>query len=77
MEMAVGTTREHTSPIPQHIAELTRFRDDRKQLKFTLSNGEAIEGAIRWFDDMTIHVVTAEREEITLFLHALASYRAA
>jgi RNA chaperone Hfq len=75
MEMAVGTTRERLSPIPQHIAELTKFRDERKQLTFTLMNGQTIEGAIRWFDEETIHLVTADRQEITLFLHAIVSYR--
>ena len=75
MEMAVGTSRERPSAILQHIAELTRFRDDRKTLVFTLLSGEKVEGAIRWFDDEAIHLVTPEREEITLFKQAIATYR--
>ena len=38
MEMAAGTSRERPSPIPQYIAELTRFRDDRKS--FDVHAGE-------------------------------------
>ena len=47
-----------------------------KVLTFTLVSGEKIEGAIRWFDEVAIHLVTPERDEITVFLHSVAMYKA-
>ena len=59
-----------------HTAELIKFRDERKVLLFILTNGETIEGTIRWFDEQTIHLVAADRSEITVFKHALTQYSA-
>lgn len=63
------------APSPPLIAELIKFRDERKLLTFTLLGGETREGAVRWFDDNAIHIVTPEREELTLFRHAILYYR--
>jgi hypothetical protein len=62
-------------PVPPHIAELSRFRDDRKTLSFMLLGGETQLGMVRWFDDQAIHIVTPDREEMTLFRHAILYYR--
>ena len=68
---------DRAAGIHTHSAELIRFRDERKSLTFTLTNGETVEGFIRWFDDEAIHVVVsgAERSEVTLFKHAVIRYQ--
>jgi sRNA-binding regulator protein Hfq len=77
MEVVPTGSNERPIHVAQHAAELIKFRDERKALVFHLTNGEQLEAAVRWFDDQAIHVVTAGREEITLFKHAIISYRAA
>jgi RNA chaperone Hfq len=77
MDVVPTSSNERPIHVAQHTAELIKFRDERKTLVFLLTNGERLEGAVRWFDEDTIHVVTAGREEITLFKHAIISYRAA
>jgi len=77
MEVVPTSSNERPIHVAQHAAELIKFRDERKTLVFLLTNGEHLEAAVRWFDEDTIHVVTAGREEITLFKHSIISYRAA
>lgn len=64
---------------PDHIshsdAQLIRFRDERKTLVFTLVNGTQIEGAVRWFDHQTYHLVQADRTEMTVLKHAVLYYQ--
>ena len=69
---------DRSAGIHTHSAELIRFRDERKTLFFTLTNGDKLEGFIRWFDDEAIHVVVSgqDRAEITLFKHAIIQYQA-
>jgi sRNA-binding regulator protein Hfq len=75
MDLGPGGGNEHPVHIPNSAQELIKFRDERKTLAFQLSNGEKQEGAVRWFDDSAIHIVTPEREEMTLFRHAILYYR--
>jgi sRNA-binding regulator protein Hfq len=77
MDLSPGPRNENPIHIPNHVQELIKFRDERKPLVFQLTNGEKIEGAVRWFDDATIHIVTFERNEMTLFRHAILYYRPA
>ena len=77
MEGAATSARDRAMPVLQHVGELIKFRDERKTLRFTLSNGEIVEGLVRWFDDEAVHVVTTNRDEITLFKHAVSYYSVA
>lgn len=78
MEISPSGGNERQPHVLLHAAELIKFRDERKTLQFTLTNGATIEGAVRWFDEHAIHVVTtADRSELTLFKHAILFYRAA
>lgn len=60
-----------------HSAELIKFRDERRTIVFTLVGGDKIEGAIRWFDEVAIHVALADRSELTIFKHAILYYQGA
>ena len=69
-----GTTREErTSP---REVELIKYRDNRTMLAITLLGGETLEGAVRWYDDQALRLVQADRTELTVYLHAVAYYRA-
>ena len=74
MEGAAASSRDRSVTVQQHVGELIKFRDERKTLRFTLTSGEPLEGVVRWFDDETMHIVTADRSEITLFKHAVLFY---
>ena len=69
-----GTTREER--ISPREVELTRYRDNRTMLAITLLGGETLEGAVRWYDDQALRLVQADRTELTVYLHAVAYYRA-
>ena len=56
--------------------ELIKYRDNRTALTVTLMSGETLEGAIRWYDEMALRLVLPDRSEATVYLHAIASYRA-
>lgn len=56
--------------------ELIKFRDNRTLLTITLMNGETMVGAVRWFDAHALRLVLEDRSEMTLYLHAIAHYRA-
>lgn len=73
--ISTGSTNEHPYPVPLHVQELIRYRDERKMLLFMLVGGEALEGAVRWFDDKTIHIVQQNRDELTLMRAAIQYYR--
>ncbi len=76
MEGAAATSRDRAVPVLQHVGELIKFRDERKTLRFTLLDGNVVEGVIRWFDDEAVHIVTSNRDEITLFKHSVSYYGA-
>ena len=56
-------------------AELSKYREHRTSLLFTLLNGQELQGSIRWFDDLAIKVVQADRSEITVYHQAIGTYR--
>ena len=56
--------------------ELIKYRDNRTALVVKLVSGETLEGAIRWYDDQAVRLVQADRAEVTVYLHAVAYYRA-
>jgi len=69
-----GTTREER--ISPREVELIKYRDNRTMLAITLLGGETLEGAVRWYDDQALRLVQADRTELTVYLHAVAYYRA-
>jgi sRNA-binding regulator protein Hfq len=66
-------TEDRISP---REVELIKFRDNRTLLTVTLMNSETMVGAVRWFDAHALRLVQEDRSEITLYLHAIAYYRA-
>lgn len=73
VERMRGTTRaEMISP---REVELIKYRDNRTNLVVTLLSGEALEGAIRWYDEHALRLVQADRSEVTVYLRAVAYYR--
>jgi len=56
--------------------ELIKYRDNRTALVVKLLSGETLEGAIRWYDDQAVRLVQADRTEVTVYLQAIAYYRA-
>lgn len=74
--MDFGTERrDRPMPVQISSAQMIRFRDEHRVLTFTLVNGTQIEGDVKWFDDLSYHVATADGE-ITLLRHAVLYYRA-
>ena len=69
-----GATREER--ISPREVELIKYRDNRTMLSVTLLGGETLEGAIRWYDDQALRLVQADRAEVTVYLQAVAYYRA-
>ena len=55
--------------------ELIKYRDNRTTLTVTLLGGEILEGAVRWYDDNALRLVLPDRSEVTVYLHAIATYR--
>ncbi len=56
--------------------EMIKYRDNRTALTVKLTTGETLEGAIRWYDERALRLVQADRTEITVFLQAIAYYKA-
>ena len=76
MEMGSSGGNERIPQVQRHTAELIRARDERRALVFTLVNGNVLEGAVRWFDDDAVCIVNGDRDEITVFKHAILHYQA-
>ncbi len=74
VERLRGTTREER--ISPREVDLIKYRDNRTVLIVTLLNGELLEGAVRWYDDHALRLIQADRTEVTVYLHAVAYYRA-
>lgn len=74
VERLRGTTREER--ISPREVDLIKYRDNRTVLIVTLLNGEVMEGAVRWYDEQALRLVQADRSEVTVYLHAVAYYRA-
>ncbi len=66
----------HDDRISPREVDFIKYRDNRTALIFTLMDGQTLEGAIRWFDSYAVRLVQADRNELTLHLHAVAYYRA-
>jgi sRNA-binding regulator protein Hfq len=74
VERLRGTTREER--ISPREVDLIKYRDNRTVLIVTLLSGEIMEGAVRWYDEHALRLVQADRNEVTVYLHAVAYYRA-
>jgi len=74
MEFGIDRSRDRTTTVLLSESELIRYRDERRVLTFTLTSGAVLEGAVRWFDAETIHLVDGDRDELTLFKHAIQHY---
>ena len=74
VERLRGTTREER--ISPREVDLIKYRDNRTALTVTLLSGEVMEGAVRWYDEQALRLVQADRSEVTVYLHAVAYYRA-
>ena len=61
--------------ISSREVELIKYRDNRTTLTVTLLGGEILEGAVRWYDDKALRLVLPDRSEVTVYLHAIATYR--
>ena len=57
-------------------AELIKYRDNRTALVVKLITGETLEGAVRWYDGHALRLVQSDRSEITVYLQAIAYYKA-
>jgi len=66
----------HDERMSPREVELIKYRDNRTLLVVTLLGGDAVEGAIRWYDDRALRLVRPDRSEITVYFHAVAHYRA-
>jgi len=75
LERLRGTTRTDERISPREV-ELIKYRDNRTNIVVTLLSGETLEGAIRWYDDYALRLVQADRSEVTVYLRAVAYYRA-
>ncbi|MBC8101315.1 MAG: RNA chaperone Hfq [Cytophagales bacterium] len=76
MDLGIDRSRDRAEKVLLSESQMIRYRDERKVLTFALVGGGVIEGAVRWFDSEVIHVVDEERNEMTLFKHAIQHYRA-
>ena len=74
VERQRGKTREER--ISPREVDLIKYRDNRTALIVTLMSGEIMEGAIRWYDEQALRLVQTDRSEVTVYLHAVAHYRA-
>ena len=75
MDLGIDRSKDRAAVVLLSESEMIRYRDERKVLTFSLLNGEELEGSVRWFDSVSIHLVDAERNELTLFKHAIQHYR--
>jgi sRNA-binding regulator protein Hfq len=76
MNMSAMSSSDRPVPVLQHVAEMVRYRDEKRLLSFALANGTTIEGTIEWFDDQAVHVKSPATGSLTLFKHAVLFYRA-
>lgn len=76
MELGASHASDRAHHVKLSSSAMIRLRDERKVLRFTLINGEKIEGAIRWFDEDAVHIVNGDRDELTLLKHAILYFSA-
>ena len=75
--MDFGPSRDRMPTIQLSSAAMIRLRDEHTPLAFLLVNGQTLTGQVKWFDDFTINVLTAEGREITVQKHAVIYYHIA
>lgn len=75
MDLGIDRSKDRAPVVLLSESEMIRYRDERRVLTFSLLSGGEIEGSVRWFDAATIHIVDSERNELTLFKHAIQHYR--
>jgi sRNA-binding regulator protein Hfq len=61
-------------PVSLSSSTMIRLRDEKKTLAFTLTNGQTLQGLVRWFDDGAYHIALDDRTEITLLRSAVLYY---
>ncbi|MBC8143404.1 MAG: RNA chaperone Hfq [Armatimonadetes bacterium] len=76
--MSFGTSggNERPAPVKRSDSEMIRARDERRSMAFTLMNGTVLEGIVRWFDEEAVCIGDENRDEITVFKHAIQSFQA-
>lgn len=74
MNMSAMSSSDRPVSVLQHVAEMVRYRDEKRPLSFVLTNGTTIDGVIEWFDDQAVHVASATTGSLTLFKHAILYY---
>lgn len=76
MELGSTSSYDRAAVVKLSASEMIKYRDMHKNLKFSLVNGQTLEGSVRWFDDDAIHIVTGERNEVTILKHAILFFSA-
>ncbi len=76
--MSFGSSggNERPAPMKRSDSEMIRARDERRPMTFTLMDGNILEGVVRWFDDEAICIGNENRDEITVYKHAIQSFKA-
>ena len=75
MNLAPNGGNDRMPTVKRGDSEMIRARDERRTLLFTLSNGTTVEGVVRWFDDDAIGITDENRDETTLFKHAVLYFK--
>lgn len=74
MEISSQSDRNSGGRVSAREVELIRFRDGKVPVKFTLMTDEVIEGVVIWYDDISVHVVMADRSEVTIMNNVISKY---
>ncbi len=75
MNIAPSGGNDRLPTVMRSDAEMIRARDERRTLSLTLTSGTVVEGVVRWYDDATICIADENRDEITVFKHAILHYK--
>ncbi|MBC8139831.1 MAG: RNA chaperone Hfq [Armatimonadetes bacterium] len=75
MNIAPSGGNDRPPTVQRSDAEMIRARDERRTLSFTLTSGTTVEGVVRWYDDYSICIADENRDEITVFKHAILHYK--
>jgi len=70
---AQGDAKGSYSVSPREV-ELIRFRDGKVNVQFKLMTDEVIEGTVAWFDNLSVHIVQPDQEEVTIMLNVISMY---
>jgi len=68
-----GDRRGYAKVGPREV-ELIRFRDGKMPVQFKLMTDEVIEGVIQWYDDLSVHVVCPDGDELTIMFNVISLY---